>query len=170
MKGFKLFSALTAGLALGLGAAQADKGDVFLAVMPVVAPFNSDEGMFGGGASISVGANEMTDFQLEVDYTVQPGYFDDDGVAETRYVLGSFFTPYFGDIRPRFGGSAGFTHVMAAGAGSEVLFNAGLNLQGLFDLSSDTRLFAEANPSVSIGDEGGFSTLFKVGVQFRLSK
>jgi hypothetical protein len=170
MKGFKLFSALSAGLLLGLGMAQADKGDIFLSVMPMVSPFNSDEALFGGGASISVGANEMTDFQLELDYIVQPGYFDDDGVSETRYLLGSFFTPYFGDIRPRFGGSVGLAHVNAAGPGSDVPFYAGLHLQGLFDMSSDTRLFAEANPCIFIGESGGFSTLFKVGVQFRLSK
>jgi hypothetical protein len=170
MKGQTLFSALAASFVFCLSQANADKGDIFLAVMPVVAPFNSGEGMFGGGANVSIGANENTDFQLEMDWTAQPAYFDNDGVAETRLLLGSFFTPYFGDIRPRFGGSAGFAHVTGFSDLNEVAFNAGLHLQGLFDMSSNTRLFAEANPSISIGDSGGFSTLFKVGIQFRLSK
>ncbi len=149
---------------------RADRGDLFLSVMPVVDPFHADGAAFGGGANLSMGVNERTDFQLETDLTVQQPGSNQSDYFETRYLLASFFTPYFGEIRPRFGGSMGLIHSYSSDGINEVGFNAGVHLQGLYDFSQSLRFFAEANPNISFGKQGGFSTLFKLGIQFRLSK
>ena len=170
MKAQKCIFVVSMCLTFGLHAVKADRGDMFLSVMPMVSPFTSSEAMFGGGLNLSMGANERTEIQFELDWTAQPGYFDNQGFTETRYLIGSLFTPYFGDIRPRFGGSFGLIHALGSGGVSEVGFNTGVHLQGLWDLSQAVRLFAEANPNFSFGKYADLSTLIKVGMQFRLTK
>jgi hypothetical protein len=147
--------------------ALAEKGDLFLSLAPAIDAFQSDGPSVGGGLGLQLGANESTDFFLESDLTTRVDSHDD-RTLETRVLLGSLYTPYFGEIRPRFGGSAGVIHVSAPDV-NEVYFNLGFHLQGLYDASDAVRLFAEAHPNLTFGSHGDFSTLIKVGLMFRLS-
>lgn len=158
------------GLVLGTAtAAFADKGDLFLSLAPVIDAAKPSAPAFGGSASFQMGVNEATDFMLEGSATFATGS-DDETTRETRLLLGSLYTPYFGDIRPRFGGSGGLVHVDAPEGVDEVYLNLGFHLQGLYDASDRIRLFAEAHPNFTFGKHGEFSTLMKVGLLFRLSK
>jgi hypothetical protein len=147
--------------------AHAEKGDLFLSLAPAIDAFESDGPSLGGGLGLQLGVNESTDFFLESILTTRVDS-DEDRTLETHGLLGSLYTPYFGEIRPRFGGSAGVVHVSAPDV-DEVYFNLGLHLQGLYDASDAFRLFAEVHPNLTFGSNGGFSTLFKVGLTFRLS-
>jgi hypothetical protein len=140
-----------ASLALGLAVAPfAAKGDLFLSLAPAVDPLR-DPPAFGGGASLQLGVNEATDFFLEGIGTGSRGSGDDEDRVETRVLLGSFYTPFFGDIRPRFGGSGGLEYVSAPGGVSDLYFNLGFHLQGLYDASDRFRLFAEVLPNLTFG-------------------
>jgi hypothetical protein len=152
-------------------AALAERGDVFLSVGPALEPQRLGEPAFGGAAGVSFGVNELTDFQLEADWTANAGYFDDKGSGGmfSRLLFVSYFTPYMGEIRPRFGGSFGLLHIRKT-ADDVVCLDLGLHVQALYQATDALRLFAEAVPDISIGSEGGFSTVFKAGLQFRLSK
>jgi hypothetical protein len=147
-----------------------DKGDVFLFGSVLTDPTVSGGPAFGGEAGVQLGANEKTDFQLSANVNATPGYFGSTGSLNARYLLTSYFTPYFGDIRPRLGGSVGLNQVLAHGGVNDVLFNAGVHLQGLVALNPNVLLFGEVNPNMTFGDGGNFSTLIKLGILFRLSK
>ena len=162
-----LGAALAMLMGLG-GAAHADKGDLFLSVAPMVDAVKTDQPAFGGAAALQLGANPWTDFTLEADWTGTGKSLSGDGVMETRILLGSLFTPFFGEMRPRFGGSGGVIHVQGPKGVDEVYFNLGFQLQGLYDASDAIRLFAEVHPNATFGDEGEFSTLVKAGIQVRL--
>lgn len=153
---------------LALGAAHADKGDLFLSIAPAVDVSKTDQPAFGGAAALQLGANQWTDLTLEADWTGTRDSFRGDENMETRILLGSLYTPFFGEMRPRFGGSGGVIHVLGPKGVDEVYFNLGFQLQGLYDVADAIRLFAEVHPNVTFGDEGEFSTLVKAGIQFRL--
>lgn len=153
---------------LVLAAAHAGKGDLFLSIAPAVDASKTDQPVFGGAAALQLGANQWTDLTLEADWTGTRESFRGDGAMETRILLGSLYTPFFGEMRPRFGGSGGVIHVLGPRGVDEVYFNLGFQLQGLYDVADAIRLFAEVHPNVTFGDEGEFSTLVKAGIQFRL--
>lgn len=159
--------------ALVLGAAcasSADRGDLFLSLAPVIDAMKPSEPAYGGSVSLQLGANEATDFMFETDVTSSSDADTDENTIETRLLIGSLYTPYFGEIRPRFGGSGGVVSVVAPGGVNEVYFNLGFHLQGLYDVSDTVRLFAEAHPNLTFGTHGRFSTMMKAGITFRLSK
>lgn len=158
---------LASALLLPAGSALADRGDVFLSLAPVLDVF---EPGFGGALGLQFGVNPETDLFVEANASVSDPGADDWGM-ESAFLLGSFYTPYAGEIRPRLGGSMGILYMQEDEDDvQEVGLNLGLHLQGLFDVSDAMRLFAEAHPSITFGEEGEFSVLAKVGVQFRLSK
>lgn len=163
-------AALAVLVALGASpdAVRADKGDLFLSIAPVVDASKTDRPAFGGAAALQLGANASTDLTLEADWTGTGKSLSGDGLMETRILLGSLYTPFFGEMRPRFGGSGGVIHVLGPRGVDELYFNLGFHLQGLYDLADAIRLFAEVHPNVTFGDEGEFSTLVKAGIQFRL--
>lgn len=158
---------LAAALLLPAGSALADRGDVFLSLAPAV---DVTEAGFGGALGVQVGVNPETDFFAEAHTTVSdPG--DEDRDLESAFLLGSFYTPYFGEIRPRLGGSVGLLYRQDDEDDVQATaFNCGLHLQGVFDFSDGVRLFAEAHPNITFGEEGEATLLAKVGILFRLSK
>lgn len=163
-------SILAAGLLLGpAGSVLADHGDMFLSVAPAIDAFKTDGPSFGGSLGLQLGVNTETDFFLESTLTTRMDSNETNAV-ETRFLLGSMYTGMSGDIRPRFGGSGGIAYITDDGGTDEVYFNLGVHLQGLYDASDAVRLFVEANPNLTIGDNGGFSTLVKAGLLFRLTK
>lgn len=148
------------------GSALADRGDIFLTLAPAMDIFETG---FGGALGLQFGVNPETDFFLEADVTASD--IGSDLGMQTQYLAGSFYTPYAGEIRPRLGGSLGVVHRMMDDASThEVGFHAALHLQALYDASDAMRLFAEVDPYLSTGENGGFGTLVKLGLQFRLSK
>lgn len=160
-----------AALVLGAACASfADRGDLFLSLAPVVDAMTPSEPAFGGSVSLQLGANEATDFLFETDITAAKDSDADESRIESRFLIGSLYTPFFGEIRPRFGGSGGIVSVQAPGGINEAYFNLGFHLQGLYDVSDAVRLFAETHPNLTFGTHGSFSTLMKAGIIFRLSK
>jgi hypothetical protein len=158
---------LATALLLPAGSALADRGDVFLSLAPAIDAF---EPGFGGALGLQFGVNPETDLFAEYNASAaDPGSGDWD--VESSFLFGSFYTPYSGEIRPRLGGSLGLLYQYDDEDDlEEVGLNLGVHLQGLFDVSDAVRLFAEAHPSITFGEEGEFSVLAKAGILFRLSK
>lgn len=163
-----LLPAAAAALTLALGAARADRGDLFLSLAPSVDAARTDEPAFGGFASLQLGANEATDLFVEAGWSGSRDAFAGDADMETRILIGSFYTPFFGEIRPRFGGSGGMVHLAGPDGLNEVYLNLGLHLQGIYAVSDRFRLFAEAHPNITFGRDGEGSILVKAGFQVRL--
>jgi len=162
----------TAFLGLSFAAmASAAKGDLFLSIAPAVDPSREPLAV-GGDVSLQLGVNDATDFMFEAASLGSFGSGADQDRSDTRLLVGSYYTPYFGDIRPRFGGSVGLDYVSGPRGGdkSAVGVNLAFYLQGLYDVSDRMRLFMEAQPQLNTGTLGGFSTLLKVGLLFRLGK
>ena len=151
-------------------AAYCDKGDVFLFGSLLTDPFQTNGPAFGGEGGLQFGVNDRTDLQLSANVNATPGYLDSTGILNARYLLTSYFTPYFGDIHPRLGGSMGLIQIADHAGFNKFFFDAGFHLQGLMNLNSSAMLFAEVNPNFTFGDAGNFSTLVKLGILLRLSK
>ncbi len=158
---------LASALLLPAGSARADRGDAFLSLAPAVDVF---EAGVGGALGAQFGVNPHFDLFLEADATVSdPG--SDDRDLESAFLLGSYYAPYSGEIRPRLGASMGILYQQDdENDVQEMGVNFGLHLQGLFDLFDAVRLFAEIHPNVTAGGEGEFTVLAKAGILFRLSK
>jgi hypothetical protein len=148
-----------------------EKGDIMLNAAVAVDPVIETGPGFGGELGLELGVNEYTDFQLNIDYLISQDFISEDGILNNRYYVASYYTPYFGEIRPRIGGSLGLIYIDdEISQIDEVLFFAGFHIQGIMNLSDFLNLYGDISPKISFGKGGGFSTVIKIGLQFRLTK
>jgi hypothetical protein len=166
---------MTFGLAvLGLTSAQAGRGDLFLTVSALSDPFLLDEPSLGGQLGLEMGVNDRTDFFAAASLSPSLKSFSEDGPQTYRLLLGSWFSPYFGEIRPRIGGYAGYAIIGVPQTKNVASFNVGMALQGLWQVNDGMALAATISPNLLLGSsediESNFSLPIALSLQFRLGK
>ena len=123
------------------------------------------------------GFNDQTDIGLRVNYSKHT--IEDIDMQLYGVSLITMYSPYNGDIRPRFGGLIGIQqgeHLQGEKSGvSNSFFNLGASLQCVFDFKGPQDIFIEAQPGVSLGVDPeatiqGFTYInILVGVTFGLA-
>jgi hypothetical protein len=166
---------MTMGLvALGLAPAQAGRGDMFLTVSAISDPFLLEEPALGGQLGLEMGLNEKTDFFAAASFTPSIESFSAEGPQTYKLILGSWFTPYFGEIRPRIGGYAGYAIIDVPVTKNIVSFNMGVALQGYWQVNDGTALSATVSPNWLIGSNEDLSSDMSMPISltlhFRLGK
>lgn len=161
--GFWAFGALLFGLTVS---ARAERGDLFLELAPR-ASFGGDSlgPGIGGALGLSFGANERTDLGLLLHFDQHPGEDGGEDAQEIGAVLTSFFTPYLGDFRPRFGAHLGFSLF-----DEEPALSAGVDLQALYQPNDRVQFHAGIVPDFLFGKESQFFLRVPVGVRIRLGR
>lgn len=110
----------------------------------------------GIGAQVGYekGFNDQTDIGLRINYSKHTIKEKDPEALIDMQVYGvsfiTMYSPYPGDIRPRFGGLIGIQQGEKLGI-SNSFFNLGASLQCVFDFKGPQDIFIEAQPGVSLG-------------------
>jgi hypothetical protein len=152
------------------GLAVADEGENAIQVGPLVAFGMSDvfEGTgFGANVALNMGFSEQTDMVFHFNgaqfrKSADKSYF-------TSVLFGSYFTPHFGDIRPRFGGVLGGNYIKSELV-DELQFTAGGDFQILFDRASGFDFLIGMQPLISFGSEGSLIIQTYFSLYFDISE
>jgi hypothetical protein len=155
------------GLLILCSVAFAERGDKFIDLQATVEPVSDFNTLPAGGqASFQFGVNENTDMGISAGALVI-----DDSVAgnitKMNFRLSSYFTPYFGELRPKFGGSIGLAKFSNQ---TKPDFDLAAHVMGLYDMSGSLRMYVEVSPGLIMGKSSSFYTDIGLGVQFRLGK
>ncbi len=169
MKGFQLYVKAFIFLLCIQVLGFSDKGDIFFSVKGVTSILLEDTFSAGGDLGIEFGFNERTDFSINGSFLYGPETDEFDGFILTDLAFSSFFTPYFGDIRPRIGGKVGICDFRQNEA-DEIMPLIGVPIQALITLNPSLMLLGEVSPALAFGEKSFFDVSLRAGIKFRLSK
>jgi len=128
----------------------------------------------GGQLGIQYGINALTDFELRaVGMNIPEFSRDANGNAVSlnkgSILFLSWYTPYFGDIRPQVGAHFGATY-QKGGEIDNVVVDLGAHLRMLFDANDRIRLYFEGAVQAGLGKDGDFTQTIGGGILLRMGK
>lgn len=169
----KCMKAFLLGLATVVASGFAGEGDHFLDIAPGIAFVgHSDLKQPAYGTSLGYlwGINEWTDLEAVGDfYIAQSSHDGVDNYLSGSLGLRSYFTPYFGDIRPMFGLGLALAYQKQEDEGIDnALFKASFHARILYDASDRIKVFSEFEPNIQLGSDLHGDFVIHLGAQIRL--
>ena len=128
----------------------------------------------GGNVALQMGVNSRTDFELRALAAQAPNAtVNSSGEAKDLLKVGaqfiSWYTPYFGQIRPQFGGHLGAIYQKGGDINNTVM-DLGLNARAIFCASDRWRFYLEGSWQAGFGKDGDISENIGAGLMFRIGK
>lgn len=152
--------------------AFAVKGDSFLDVAPAISfvgQSNLKQPNYGLSLGYMFGVNDRTDLSIYGDvYIGQSDFVGVEKYLSTSVGFRSYFTPYYGDIRPMFGLGMGMSYQKQGKLIDNALFKASAHARILYDASDVIKVFTEFEPSIYIGTDPHMDFAIHIGAQLRL--
>ena len=133
---------------------------------------NENHSSLGLGVKLGyqMGINDRTDFSFDGIINVfSANQTNMDPLLQGQFTFSSFYTPYFGQIRPLLGGSFGVLSHTLNGETSVGLI-AGIPLRILYDAGDRMNFLFGVEPKFSFGDISSLQMAFNMGIQFRIGE
>ncbi len=125
---------------------------------------------FGGLLGVQYAFNDQTNFLINGEYIQSRIENIDEKLDQKRFTFTSLFTPYFGDIYPKFGGTFGIMHETFKSSVDEVYVMVGADFVTAAQFGETMEGFFKVSPTLTFGEtkskKDNFNISITVGFNF----